>query len=134
MVFKVPESNRVAVPKSHPAYDTANGNNGYFNLVYVDKKTQRKTKLFVVASDGLGWNHVSVSIVIKKIKRCPTWEMMCFVKSIFWSPEDTVIQYHPPEKDYVSFHDYCLHMWESQNQTIPAPDSLMVAPKGYENK
>lgn len=131
-MFKVPESKRVKIPKSHPAYDTSYGNNGYFNLVYINKKTRRKIKLYVCASDGLDWEHVSVSVIDKQ--RCPTWDEMCFVKAIFWDKEDTVIQYHPPEKDYVSFHDYCLHMWKPSNQTIPAPDALMVAPKGYENK
>lgn len=129
-MFRVPESKRLAIPKSHPAYDTSYGRNGYFNLVYVNKKNRRKIKLYVCASDGLGWEHVSVSVLNKQ--RSPTWDEMCFIKSIFWEKSDMVIQYHPIEEDYVSFHEYCLHMWRPINQTIPAPNALMVAPKGYE--
>jgi len=103
-MFKVPESKRQKISKSHPAHDTSYGNNGYFNLIYINKKNRRKIKLFICASDGLDWEHVSVSVVNKQ--RCPTWDEMCFVKSVFWSPEDTVIQYHPAEKDYVIFHDF----------------------------
>lgn len=37
------------------------------------------------------WEHVSVSLA----HRCPSWEEMCFVKSLFWKEEETVIQFHP---------------------------------------
>lgn len=46
--------------------------------------------LFCIASNGRGWEHVSVSP--KNQKRCPTWEEMCAVKNLFFEPEETVIQ------------------------------------------
>jgi hypothetical protein len=47
--------------------------------------------LRVIASDGKGWEHISVSLP----NRCPNWREMCFIKSLFWDEEDVVIQYHP---------------------------------------
>lgn len=114
--------------KKHPAYTNEyDGCNGAFNLVFINKN-KRKIKLFVIASNGFDWEHVSISI--KDKKRCPTWDEMCFVKSVFWDKQDMVIQYHPAEEDYISFHDYCLHLWRPINQIIPAPDYILVAPKG----
>lgn len=61
----------------------------------------------VVASDGLGWEHVSVSLP----NRCPNWEEMCIIKSLFWDPEEAVMQIHPKDSEYVNNHPYCLHLW-----------------------
>jgi len=70
------------------------------------------------------WEHVSVSIE----NRCPTWEEMCLVKSLFWEPEDTVVQFHPPESDYVNAHRFCLHLWRYKG-IMPRPPSITVGPK-----
>jgi len=94
------------------------GNNGYWKFHYKGKD------LFVIASDGEGWDHVSVSLR----NRCPTWEEMCFVKDSFFDPEETVIQYHPPKSEYVNCHDYCLHMWRPQDVELPLPPGWMVGP------
>lgn len=54
-------------------------------------------KLQVISSgtdEKHGWEHVSVTTYRKK--RIPTWIEMCFVKEIFWDPEENVIQFHPP--------------------------------------
>jgi len=126
-MFKVPEKYRMRISPRDEYYTSASdGNNGAFKLVYKNKNG-KKIKIFVIASDGMNWEHVSVSITDKK--RCPNWSEMCFIKSMFWSSEDVVIQYHPAESEYVSFHDYCLHMWRPINQDFPAPNHLMVAPK-----
>lgn len=128
-MFKVPESNRLKLSDNHPLYsEKGYGNNGAFLFDYEDKH-KRKITIFAIASDGTDWEHVSVTVNGKK--RCPKWEEMCFIKSQFWSPEDRVIQYHPPEDENRSFHDYCLHLWRPVNQEIPAPDSILVAPKGF---
>lgn len=37
------------------------------------------------------WEHVSISLP----KRVPTWAELCFVKSLFWSDDETVLQFHP---------------------------------------
>ena len=58
------------------------------------------------------------------------WEEMCFIKSLFWSEDDCVIQYHPPKSDYVNNHQYCLHMWRPIEQSLPTPPSFMVGKAG----
>ena len=77
-----------------------------------------------VASDGMGWEHVSVSLP----NRCPTWEEMNFAKGIFWGDEDTVVQYHPPRSQYVSCHPYCLHLWRPIGYEFPRPPFVLVGP------
>lgn len=60
---------------------------------YISFKTSKRPAV-VVWSFGGGWEHVSVSFA----SRCPTWDEMCEVKDIFWTPEECVVQYHPPAK------------------------------------
>lgn len=81
--------------------------------------------LTIVFSDGLGWEHVSVSTS----SRCPNWPEMVFVKNLFWSPDDVAIQFHPPESEYINNHPYCLHLWRPQGITIPRPPSALVGTK-----
>jgi hypothetical protein len=82
--------------------------------------------LMVVFSDGLGWDHVSVSTA----NRCPNWDEMCFVKQLFWSPDDVVMQLHPAASEYVNEHPYCLHLWRPQGVTLPTPPAIMVGKSG----
>lgn len=84
-----------------------------------------------MVSDGSGWDHVSVTISSKfrRVERCPTWEEMCFVKDTFWNKDEIVIQYHPAEADYISNHNYCLHLWRPQGVVLPTPDPIMVGVK-----
>lgn len=79
-------------------------------------------RLRVVVSWGDGWDHASVS----KHKRVPTWDEMCFVKDMFFNPDECVIQYHPPQSEYVNIHPNCLHLWRQQNGCPPLPPSWMV--------
>lgn len=81
--------------------------------------------LRMIASDGDGWEHVSVSTTT----RCPTWEEMCFVKGLFFTPDEAVIQYHPPEEEYVNNHPYCLHLWRPTDQAVPLPPASFVGNK-----
>lgn len=111
------------------ASDECDGRNGAF-VVYLEKQ-----RLQVIVSDAISWKenglfghpweHVSVSTP----SRCPTWEEMCFVKNLFFHPEETVIQIHPPKSEYVNFHNFCLHLWRPIGQTIPLPPSITVGPK-----
>lgn len=84
-----------------------------------------------IVSDGMGWQHVSVSLssTRRKVDRCPTWEEMCFVKSLFWDDEETVMQLHPPKSEYVNNHEYCLDLWKPDSIIIPLPESIMVGYK-----
>lgn len=78
--------------------------------------------LRVVASNGRGWDHVSVSLR----NRCATWEEMCFVKDIFWHENEAVMQLHPAKRDYINCHPFVLHMWKPQGTKIPMPPKIMV--------
>lgn len=77
-------------------------------------------KLCMIASNAEGWEHVSVSILGKKDKT-PTWAEMNFVKDLFWSEDDVVMQLHPRKTDYVNQHPGCLHLWRPIGQEIPTP-------------
>ena len=79
----------------------------------------------VIASDGEGWEHVSVSLE----NRCPTWDEMCIIKDIFWDNTDCVIQYHPPKSEYVNHHPFCLHLWRKIGSEFELPPSYMIGPK-----
>ena len=106
----------------HPTLGAGGGNCGYF-VVPLNNAPRRNFN--VIASDGGGWDHVSVSLP----DRCPTWSEMCAIKRLFFAPDEVVMQLHPAERHYRNFHPYCLHLWRPQEQTIPLPDPLMVAPE-----
>lgn len=76
----------------------------------------------VIWSNGMGWEHVSVSYR----KRCPTWEEMCEIKSMFWNPEEVVVQYHPRESEYVNRHPFCLHLWRKCGEDFETPPMICV--------
>jgi hypothetical protein len=113
MSFKVP--NKFRVRTGAMASYEENGNNGMFVVTL-----RNNQKVNVIASDGLGWEHVSVS----RSDRTPTWDEMCQIKDLFWNSEDCVVQYHPPKSDYVNVHNHCLHLWRTDG--IPTPPTFMV--------
>jgi hypothetical protein len=78
--------------------------------------------MVVVASHGLGWDHVSVSFH----DRCPTWEEMEWVKRKFFRDDETAMQLHVAVSDHISIHPHTLHLWRSQTEPIPLPPSIMV--------
>jgi hypothetical protein len=81
--------------------------------------------LRVIASEGLGWDHVSVSL----LSRCPTWTEMDHICRLFFRDDETVMQLHVPTRDHISFHEYCLHLWRPQQAEIPRPDAILVGPR-----
>lgn len=68
------------------------------------------------------WEHVSVSLK----SRTPTWAEMCWIKLMFWSGDDTVLQFHPPESEYVNNHEHRLHLWKPVGTSILRPPQWMV--------
>jgi hypothetical protein len=54
---------------------------------------------------------------------------MSFVKSLFWSDEECVMQLHPPASAYVNNHPHCLHLWRPTRQQIPMPPEILVGVK-----
>lgn len=92
--------------------------NGCF-LIPIDNKD-----FIVIASDGLEWEHVSVSI--KNVDRCPKWNEMCKIKEMFFEDEEVVMQLHPKKTEYVNIHNYTLHLWRPIIREIPTPPIYMV--------
>lgn len=70
-MFKIPNEYRIRAGELGSNDDS--GNNGAF-LIPCQSFTLR-----VIASDGQGWEHVSVSLP----NRCPNWREMCFIKDVF---------------------------------------------------
>ena len=85
--------------------------------------------VLLIVSSGVdaryGWEHVSVSAR----DRCPTWDEMCFVKNLFWHENECVVQFHPPQSEYVNYHPNCLHLWKPLKHVLPLPPSILVGPK-----
>ena len=79
--------------------------------------------LCVIASNGAGWDHVSVT---RHDGVTPTWDDMCKIKRLFFTDAETVVQYHPPESEYVNNHAGCLHLWRKQGYDFPLPPSIML--------
>jgi hypothetical protein len=127
MAFHVPEQFRVR--KGDFASDASFGNNGAF---FIPNRASRPRgmstrehgamPLKVIASDGEGWEHVSVSLPT----RCPTWGEMAYVKSVCWDDTDCVVQFHPPRSKYVNNHPFCLHLWRPTDADIATPPSILV--------
>jgi hypothetical protein len=74
---------------------------------------------------GVDWEHVSVSIPT----RSPNWEEMCFVKSMFFDSEETVIQIHVPQSQWINNHPHCLHLWRPTKFEIALPPSNTIGNK-----
>lgn len=121
MAFKVP--NPLRVRKGAFGTDERHGNNGAFMIAHPNPASS--LTFSVIASDGAGWEHVSVSLRA----RTPTWEEMCFIKGQFWDDEDLVVQLHPPRSEWVNNHPHCLHLWRSVTHLMPVPPGWMVGVK-----
>jgi hypothetical protein len=94
---------------------------GAFHIPYLS----RNYYLRVIANDAEGeftWEHVSISLP----NRCPNWEEMCYIKSLFWDDEETVMQLHPPKSQWINNHPYCLHLWRPTREEIPLPPPIAV--------
>lgn len=99
----------------------SDGNSGLFWIIGPSARNNLK----IIASDGGGWEHVSVS----KKYECPTWNEMCKVKDLFWDERDCVVQFHPPKNEYVNNHPHCLHLWRPIGEQIKTPPTLLVGIK-----
>lgn len=83
-----------------------------------------KATIFVIASSGFGWDHVSAS----RKNRCPNWPEMEHIKRLFFKDDETAMQLHVPPSDHISIHPNCLHLWRPVGIEIPRPPSWMVGP------
>ena len=104
-------------------------NTGHFLV----SKGDNPEALFCVVSDGMDWDHVSVSVRTnsgyRQIERCPTWEEMCAIRHLFFRDDEVVMQLHPRSEENISFNDWVLHLWRPKTQEIPLPNTIMVGPK-----
>lgn len=88
----------------------------------------------IIVSDGSNWKmnlpgepfeHVSVRAHTHA--NCeigggtPPWSIMQWVKTLFFEDSETVMQVHPPEKDYVNTHPDVLHLWRPTVTPILLP-------------
>src|SRR5579864_625321 len=106
MAFHVPCVGRVK-PEQHPTLGStdADGNNGAFGI----GSPEPGWMLYLICSDGMGWEHVSVRAHRESGSRVPTWKEMAYVKRMCWDAEDVVMQLHPKESEYVNNHPHVLH-------------------------
>ena len=118
-MFHVPENNRIktGVMKSDSSY----GNNGCFQYAI-----SNRTMLYIIASDGEGWEHVSVHCASFEKDRTPTWSEMCKIKDLFWDEEDCVVQFLPPKSEYVNLHPHTLHLWRKIGEDIITPPKILI--------
>jgi hypothetical protein len=116
-MFHVPNKFRIRKDSEFASNDSYGNNGAFFIPCFMHGGF-----LFVIASDGLGWEHVSVSL----LDRCPIWNEMCIIKDLFWDENDAVFQFHPLKKLYVNMHPNCLHLWRPINTTIPIPNPILV--------
>ena len=101
-----------------------NGNQGAF---CIPTTIERGGDLWVIASDGEGWEHVSIHGINSGKMFTPTWDQMCFIKDLFWDAEDCVIQYHRPKSQYVNLHPNTLHLWrQSGKNSISLPPKILI--------
>lgn len=105
--------------KDHPILGIGDSDNGFFMIPGTG------CTLRVIASNGAGWDHVSVST---NRKRCPNWPEMKKIKEMFFKDEEPAYQIFPPKKDYINCHPYTLHWWRPQKHEIKLPHNIMVGP------
>lgn len=118
MAFKVPEKYRVIYNTIHPYYsDKSFGNNGHFEIPII-----KKVRMKVIASDGGGWDHVSVSLKT----RIANYYEMKKIRRLFWGDDDIVVEYHMGETNHVNIHKHVLHLWRCQVGKFPTPPRIFV--------
>jgi hypothetical protein len=87
-------------------------NNGHYHIT-----GPLGARLFVIASDGLDWDHVSVSLP----NRTPTWAEMVFIRSLFFRDDETVMQLSVPARDHVQLPPLLPALVASADVGDPSP-------------
>jgi hypothetical protein len=78
--------------------------------------------MLVVASFGLGWDHVSVS----RPRRIPNQIEMDYIYRLFFNDDETAVQFFVPSNEHINLHPYCLHLWRHQSIPFPKPNKWLV--------
>ena len=109
--------------QGHPVIPGMESRRGDKNGFFVIPKNGNRFR--IILSDEGGWDHISVSL---NRRRCPFWDEMCWVKNLFFDPQEAVVQFHPAKDHYVNNHEFCLHIWRFQ-KGFPVPHPIMVGLK-----
>lgn len=98
-----------------------------FGVFIIPGRVAKGRPLKVIANSGelTGWDHASVTLEGNDSK-CPSWDEMCVVKNLFWSEDQTVVEFHPAKQDYVNISKGCLHLWHCTSQVFPTPPKFCV--------
>ena len=80
------------------------------NGVFLVRTFKSGRRFQVIATDGGGWDHVSVT-PLDKPNKIATWDEMCEIKDMFFEPEEECVEYHPRKSEYVNLKSNCLHLW-----------------------
>lgn len=95
-------------------------NYGYFVFPFLG------AQLHVISSgsdvNNSEWEHISVSLS----NRTPTWAEMKYIKEFFWGDDETVVQFHPKQQNYVNKMPYCLHLWKKIGIDYELPPAGLV--------
>jgi hypothetical protein len=97
----------------HRTEGPAGSNNGFFLI------PRRTFDLHVMVGDGLGWDHVSVSVARvgeAAAFRIPDYDELTFVKELFFRDDETVMHLWVPAAQHVNVHPHVLHLWRPQSQ------------------
>lgn len=79
----------------------------------------------VIASTGLGWDHVSVSVIRPNNQlRIASFEELEMIRSMFFLKDETVIEFHPRKQDYVNQNEFVLHLWRPNQEILPIPPMM----------
>jgi len=89
---------------------------------FLTKSPVDKRVLRIIASAGMGWDHISIS----RRDRVPNWDEMEYVKRLFFKDDEVAMQLHVPPSDHINLHPYCLHIWRPHTGAIPLPPGWMV--------
>lgn len=126
MAFRVPEKYRITDPK-RGGFQATPPNSGNYGAFIVPANQFGTRNMVCLASEGEGWEHVSVHVDHKHGKSTPNWDEMCLIKDLFWDdPEDVVVQYHPRKSAYVTNHPHVLHLWRPTMEMMPEPHHSLV--------
>lgn len=99
---------RLEHSRGHVAGFPETGRGDMHGWFFITTKSGEVLRILSSGNEDNNWEHVSVSLE----NRTPTWEEMCFVKSLFWGGHETVLQFHPKITRYVNHHEHCLHLWK----------------------
>ena len=100
---------------------------GAFIIPKADTPCNRILKVVADSGEFSGWEHVSVSIAGKLGTRAPSWPEMDFVKHLFWSDDETVVQFHPDERQKVDVGEV-LHLWKPRGAVYRLPPPILIGP------